>query len=198
MEIKQLISLIIFSVMMTYTPGPSNLLLMGTAMQSGFKKTIPMLLGVVFGFLLVAISVTSGLGKVFVLYPISLQIIKILGSIYLLYLSYKIFQSRNLEVKANNENKPSFKKGALIHPLSPKAWVMVATAYSQFINTQGNIFTQSFIIILALVVAGSSSNCLWMAAGSYLQRHLQNKKIVYWTFTLLSISLVVLIISMWF
>ncbi len=183
---------------MTYTPGPANILLMGTAIQSGLKKTIPMFLGIISGFLVVAVLIILGLGEIFKIYPIILEIIRVLGTFYLLYLAYKIYQSRNRNIKGKNTDNPTFLRGLLVHPLSPKAWMMLVSGYAQFINIEQSILAQSIIIIAVFIVSGASGNFIWMFTGSVLQQYLRNQRAVYWTYTILTVSLIILIISMWF
>lgn len=50
MEYHQLSALALFAFVSTFTPGPNNIMLMTSGANVGFKRTIPHMLGITFGF----------------------------------------------------------------------------------------------------------------------------------------------------
>ena len=91
----QLIPLIFFSIAAAFTPGPNNIIGSYSGFNFGIKKSIPLILGVTFGYTILITLAAGGLNIIFNTYPILKTIIKILGSIFLIYLAYKIsFQNK--------------------------------------------------------------------------------------------------------
>ena len=72
------------------TPGPNNLMLMASGANFGFVRSIPHMLGIGLGFVLMVVLVGIGLAQIFDSYPIAHTILKILSVIYMTYLAYKI------------------------------------------------------------------------------------------------------------
>jgi len=68
MSLELLTTLMIFALVSSITPGPNNLMLMNSGAAFGIKKTIPHLLGVVFGFILMVMLVGLGIMQIFELF----------------------------------------------------------------------------------------------------------------------------------
>ena len=85
-----LLPLMTFSFVGSVTPGPNNLMLTSSGVNYGFRRPMPHFFGVYFGFLFMLALVCLGLGRVFVAYPEIQEILRYVGSTYLLYLAYKI------------------------------------------------------------------------------------------------------------
>lgn len=99
MEYHQLGALALFAFVSTFTPGPNNIMLMTSGANVGFKRTIPHMLGITFGFGAMLILVGIGLMGLFHAYPLTHSILKVLSLSYLLYLTYKIATSDKTEAK---------------------------------------------------------------------------------------------------
>ena len=95
-----LTTLMIFMFVAAFTPGPNNLLSSYSGFNFGVKKTLPLIYGVTFGFPLLIIIINSGLIIFFKKFPATQEIIKILGSVFILYFAYKVALS-----KSNKEQK---------------------------------------------------------------------------------------------
>ena len=116
--------------------------------------------------------------------PILVSIIKVIGTAYICWLSWKIlflnFQSTGGE---QNEKAPNFLNGLLVHPLNPKGWAMVIAAYTQF-TSFGNTYTSSSWVLEVIIVAGtfffiqSISHSIWCWSGSLIFNFLRNKNVI--------------------
>ena len=91
----QLLTLILFGIATAFTPGPNNIMASHSGFNFGFRKTAPLMLGVIFGWTSLLISMEAGLIFIFLKFEILQSIIKILGSFFLVYLAYKIAFSQN-------------------------------------------------------------------------------------------------------
>ena len=85
-----LIAFVIFAVVMFFTPGPNNIMLLSSGLTYGFRRTVPHIAGVTFGFAFMVGAVGVGLGAVFIAYPVLQTILKYLGVAYLIYLAAMI------------------------------------------------------------------------------------------------------------
>ncbi len=81
---------LIFMVVMYFTPGPNNIMLLSSGLTYGFRRTIPHIVGIVLGFAFMVAAVGLGLGSVFLAYPILQTILKYAGAAYLIYLAAAI------------------------------------------------------------------------------------------------------------
>ena len=97
----EFLSMALFWIVAAYTPGPNNVVASYSGFNFGIKKTIPHIFGVTFGFTSVVFALTIGLVNVFKLFPIIQTILKYLGSLFLIYLAYKISFSKPSDEKNN-------------------------------------------------------------------------------------------------
>lgn len=196
MEWHNLGLLILFAASMTFSPGPANLTLLGTSVQLGVRNTLPLMAGVVTGFLANALAICIGLGGLFQQFPLMVTVIKVLGTLYILYLAWGLWKVRYADVGHGRATAPGFMKGLLVHPLNPKAWMMLITAYGQFVSPE-TVVNDSIQLIIVFCVCGFFANGLWMVMGSVIHSYLQIPKMRYGIFTALAVMLLGLAIALW-
>lgn len=65
-----ILPIFLFTYSMSITPGPNNIMVTASGANFGYKRTIPHLLGIWFGFTSLMILSALGLKQIFDLYPI--------------------------------------------------------------------------------------------------------------------------------
>jgi len=90
-----LLSLMLFCFVTSCTPGPNNILASYSSFNFGIKKTLPHMLGVALGYTSMITILDVGLIFPFKKYPIIQDVLKVLGSIFLIYFAYKISFSKS-------------------------------------------------------------------------------------------------------
>ncbi|WP_394174857.1 LysE family translocator [Thalassotalea litorea] len=197
-------ALALFCFVSSITPGPNNLMLMSSGATFGFRRTLPHMLGVGIGFVVMVILVGIGLMQLFDLFPVSYQILKVISVVYLLYLAYKIAHSSDPVKTSENQNdgtqQPTpitFLQAAAFQWVNPKAWTMALTAISVYAPSQ-----QFHSVLLVAVIFGAINlPCVssWTLLGQELQRVLTNQQRLQrfnWTMAaLLVLSLYPVVIS---
>ena len=101
----QLFPLILFGIATAFSPGPNNIMTSYTAFNFGFRKAIPTMLGVIIGWTLLIIILQLTSADIFQKYAFIQTTIKILGSIYLLYMAYKLSFQDKLKIKRLIQNQ---------------------------------------------------------------------------------------------
>lgn len=171
MNIEILTALATFAFVSSITPGPNNLMLMSSGANFGFKLTIPHMLGVSLGFVLMVCLVGAGLIQIFDIYPITYQVLKVFSIIYLVYLAFKIATSKPIEDQTLNNSKPfSFLQAAMFQWVNPKAWTMALTAISVYSPSKN----MESILLVGIVFGAINlpSVGVWTVLGQQLKRFL--------------------------
>ena len=171
MEYQQLIALITFALVSTVSPGPNNIMLMASGANVGFMRTIPHMLGIIFGFSLMVALVGLGLMGLFTAYPVVQQSLRIASMLYLLYLAVKIAKSKPMTNQVSDYKPMSFLSAASFQWVNPKAWTMALTAISVYAASAELQDILLVSLIFGLVNVPSVS--LWTTAGKQLQGILQ-------------------------
>ena len=109
-----------------------------TAFNFGFRKAIPTMLGVIIGWTLLIILLQLTSGAIFQKYAIIQTTIKILGSIYLLYMAYKLSFAGQTKDKKIDPKPVTFLNTFWFQFVNPKSIIVGLTSISLFIDTQNN------------------------------------------------------------
>lgn len=173
------LALIGFAAITAFTPGPNNTLLMASGMNFGFRRSMPMALGVCLGFPFMIACVGLGLGKIFDLLPWLYTVLKYAGAAYMLWMAWKIANSGPAG-EGDVEAKPlSFVSMALFQWINPKAWIMSVTALSAY-TLPSNYQLGVACVVAAFVVMGFSSTCTWALFGSALRDVMKDVRYYRW------------------
>lgn len=168
------LAIFLFALSASITPGPNNIMLMTSGMNFGIKNSIPHVLGVCIGFPVMVILIGLGFSIVFEQYPIVHQVIKIIGLLYLLYLSWLIANANPNTLEGEKSKPFSFLQAALFQWVNPKAWVMASGAISAFTTLGDDILWQVIIIASLFLLAATISTSSWLVFGKGIQRVLQS------------------------
>jgi len=173
----QLLPLILFGIATAFTPGPNNILSSYSGFNFGFKKTIPLMLGVILGWTTMLTVMASGLIIIFQKYIFLQSIIKILGTIFLIYLAYKIAFSSTRD--SENIKKPVlFFDTFLFQFINPKGVMVAMIAVSTFIDVQNNYFRDATIVIITYFFMAVFSVSSWCLLGKYLRKFATSKNFI--------------------
>ena len=63
-----------------------------------------------------------------------------------------------------------FRDGVILHPLNPKAWMMVIIAWGHFAPALGDFSVQLSVIIFCFAICQLIFHSLWCALGAYIGR----------------------------
>jgi threonine/homoserine/homoserine lactone efflux protein len=178
LQISLLWPLIVFSIVMSFTPGPNNLMLMTSGLNFGMKRTWPHLWGVVLGFTFLTFCIGLGLGGLFKAFPLLYTVLKYAGAAYMLYLAYAIASSDPAAKSGTARKRPlTFIEGAAFQWVNPKAWIAVIGAISAYDKIALYPFN-ALIVSAAFGLAGFFSCVAWAGFGTGLQPLLKNPKLV--------------------
>ncbi len=170
------LAIFLFGLSAGITPGPNNIMLMASGMNFGIKKSIPHILGVCIGFPIMVILIGLGFSAVFEQYPVLHEVIKVLGLVYLLFLSWLI-ASASPDKLENKKSKPfSFLQAALFQWVNPKAWVIATSSISAYTILADDIYWQVLIIAAIFFFAAVISSSTWLVFGRGIKKVLQSPK----------------------
>lgn len=193
-----LLSVLLFALVSTATPGPNNIMVMTSGMNFGVWRTVPHYLGICIGFPAMVLAISMGLGTVFEAVPVMHQVIKVLGISYLMYLAWRIATTET-ELKEDGSSRPlSFWQAAAFQWVNPKAWVMAVGALATFTTVSGRVVEQALWIAAAFMVVAIPSVGGWMLGGAGLRRLLEKpayRRWFNWTMGLLLVLSVIPMVS---
>jgi threonine/homoserine/homoserine lactone efflux protein len=162
MELTALLAMFSFSLAMSITPGPVNMMIISSGVNHGFKTTVPFISGATIGFTLLLILIGFGLMNIVNHFPFLLSFMEVLGASFIIYMGYKIATSRaDITVKNQEKKVPKFYEGFLLQWLNPKAWIACVSGVSMFVSS--NTAFLAFVLIYFTVCYASLS--FWGVLG---------------------------------
>jgi len=173
----EFLSMALFWIVAAYTPGPNNVIASYSGFNFGIKKTLPHIFGVTFGFTSLIFLLTIGLVNIFKIYPIIQISLKYLGSIFLIYLAYKICFSKINEEK-KNENPVTFFETFIFQFLNPKGVLIGIIIVSTYVEYGNNYMNYAIQVILFAFLVSLSSITFWTFVGKYLRKFATNEKFI--------------------
>ena len=173
----ELLSISLFWFVAAYTPGPNNVVASYSGFNFGVKKTIPHILGVALGFTSLVLLLTIGLINVFKLFPIIQIIIRYLGTIFLIYLAYKIASSTSSD-EIKKENPVKFIETFLFQYLNPKGVMVAIIVVSTYVELGENYLNHATQVVALAFLFSSTSITLWTFIGKFLRKFATNDKFI--------------------
>ena len=174
MELGILVSLIGFAFATSATPGPNTLMLLASGVNYGFRRTVPHMLGIGFGFLALLLCVGFGLGALLQQMPTLFLALKIAGGTYLLYLAWRIAVSRSISEDGNAGARPlNFLEAAAFQWVNPKAWAIAVVAMATYTNAANAVFSTVLVGVVFFLVNLPSAS-IWTMFGSLLREWLSH------------------------
>lgn len=170
-------SFIIYCFIVTFTPGPTNIVILSTVHNYGPKKAMEYTYGatIAFGLLL---GVSAMLNTVLItVIPKILIGMQIIGSLYMLYLAYQIYKMDSSEPTDNKTG--TFISGFLMQFLNPKVVLFTLTVIPSFVLPYYSDTPAVTINVIVITIIGFLAFTTWVLFGAIFKQFLQkHEKVV--------------------
>lgn len=170
-------SFLIYCIIVTATPGPTNIVILSTVNNFGTKKAMEYTYGATIAFgLLLVISATLNTVLIAVM-PKILYIMQIIGCLYILYLAYQIYKMDTS--KATAKQTATFMSGFLMQFVNPKVVLFTMTVIPGFVMPYYTEMSMITIFVICITVIGFLAFTTWILFGTIFKEFLQkNQKAV--------------------
>lgn len=188
-----LLPLLAFGASQIGTPGPANMVLLATGARFGLRRALPFVAGVALGKQFIIWPLGLGLLAIQGEYPLVFTVLKVASVAYILYLAYRVAGMR-LSVGAAEGPPPGFGAGLIVHPLNPKAWAMITTAFTTFVNTNTPPLQATAIVAICFLGLQAVLHPIWTYAGQRIATLLAGRpgeRYLMWTLAALTVASVV-------
>ena len=149
MDFQTLYAFVISSLVLTISPGPDIIYVLSQSIIKGKKSAIMVSLGLTSGLLIHTFFVSIGLSLIIIENKEYLFFLKTLSVMYFLYLIFKVYVNRNIDLnfEKKNTNRNEFYKGLVMNLLNPKVGLFFIALFPGFLfHDQLSDQTQFFIL----------------------------------------------------
>ncbi len=169
-----IMSMAAFALATSITPGPVNVVALGSGARFGFAASQKHVAGAALGFTLLLVLIGLGLHEVLVRWPILTQGIQWGGVVFLLYMAYKLTMDDGRLDAQDAAVAPSMLYGAIMQWLNPKAWLACVAGMGLF-AADGDAVRVWQLAAVYLVICYLSVAC-WSYMGTFFRRYLSNAR----------------------
>lgn len=181
MNYDLLISFVLATSILAFSPGPDNIYVLMQSITNGQKYGLATVGGLITGCLVHTTLVAFGVSAILKENENLFFAIKLLGAIYLLYLAFKAFRSDS-KVALSSENVPKkglmqlFKQGFIMNVLNPKVSIFFLAFFPGFLFSD-TLSTLTQFYVLGLLFMATSFVIFSMIAilagfiSEYIKQH---------------------------
>ncbi|WP_268912920.1 LysE family transporter [Lentilactobacillus sp. SPB1-3] len=159
-----MLAFVIFTITMSITPGPNTIMAMASGQTIGFKKSLNLNWGMATGMF-----VTGAFAAIFSSWlqntPLVIEIMKLIGCLYLLYLAYHTAISVPDDT---NNGSSTFNTGFLLQLSNIKLYLYFITGLGAF--SLSGLLNQIPLRLLLMVAIGSAGTFLWTVGGQLINK----------------------------
>lgn len=169
MTIETLLTLTLLAASAAFTPGPNNALVAASGANFGYRRSLPHVLGIAFGFPLLIFIVGFFLAELFRHSETLREALRWGGAALLLWLAWKVARTGGLGGSEGRPRPFSFVEAAAFQWVNPKAWAMAIAITAQFVQPSAPLYS-ALIVAAVFVAVGYASASTWALAGSSIRR----------------------------
>lgn len=176
-SVTWLASVALFSVAMSGTPGPNNVMLTASGARYGYARTLPHIVGILGGCVALFVAIALGLGAVFERYPSVQWALRLAGSAYLLYLAWRIATAAPPNLDTNGDARPlNVWQAAAFQFANPKAWIMGLTLTASFLPDTGPLLFNALALAILMEIVAFPCVSFWALFGRTLGTRLRSAR----------------------
>ena len=162
--VLSLFHFLLFAFSQVATPGPANMIMLATGAKYGFRKALPFVFGVILGKQIIIWPIGFGLLLLNKDYPYIFIFFKYISAGYILWLAWRIANMR-ISTKTSNKTAPNFFSGLIVHPINPKAWALITTGFTNFVDPISPVFYSTATVAVCLFGVQVVCHPIWTLFG---------------------------------
>jgi cysteine/O-acetylserine efflux protein len=194
-----LIPLISFVIVTTFTPGPNNISSASMGVIYGYRKAFNYLVGIASGFFIVMIACAYLSSALLTVIPLAERYLRWIGACYILWLAIGILRSSYFFSESDQVAK-AFTKGFMLQLFNPKVAVYGLTLYSTFFAPISSRLDYLSLSALVFAFTAFIATSTWALFGAAIKKKLKNnsfKKIVNISLSILLIYTAIELLGVW-
>lgn len=202
---NELLTLAIFIVISSITPGPNNLMLLHGSLHRGFRACYGHLLGISTGLIVMAFFSYWGMAALVIQQPTLILLLKTTGTFYLLWLGWVMWREgiipEHMTLAPNQHSgwtlPLNFWQAAIFQWANPKAWLMVVMMPSLALLVGNSPLVDNAPLYPLIFILNLACISLWAAGGNALRRLLHHKKTMQTLHTVIVLATLYCAVTIW-
>ncbi len=165
-------ALLVLSTAASFTPGPNTTLSTALAANRGMRSALKFVLAVPIGWGLLLSLCMAGMGNLVLALPALRWVIMVSGTLYLLWMAYRLWGTREMATASTDRLNISFVQGVSLQFLNIKAWMLALSLVAGWVAGKEDAMARSMLLLPIMMAFGLISNLTYAAVGSLLRQWL--------------------------
>lgn len=194
------LSLLVFAVAMTFSPGSNNVLLASSGVQLGMRRSVTLGIGIATGVVVLLSISALGLGTLIHERPSTRIAMLTAGSAYLIWLGWRVAHAGAPDLSNHQVGRGKtrgFMAGFINTMLNPKGWTMALSAAAGYTALAPSAPRLALVLSLTFVVIFVPNWVLWTGGGQIIGKSVTDERRWQTVNRVLGLLVVVSIIPMW-
>lgn len=168
------LALLLFLLPLAYSPGPGNMFFAAIGGRFGLRASVPATTGYHLATFVVTAAVGLGFSGIARLSPVLFDALRYAGAAYVLWLALGFLRAGAIMAKVEAKAATAL-DGAVLLVLNPKAYVIIALMFSQFLPaSDGSAPARVLWITTVFTLNNLVAFTLWTLAGDMMLRQFRS------------------------
>lgn len=181
----------VFVLAATLSPGGATTLATASGMNFGYRRSLPLIVGISLGLACMAAAGSAGVESIFVAVPALRSAVKVGGTLYLLWLAFQLARTGAPKATGPAAEPTGIAGGAWLVLYNPKGWAMTTGAAASFSPVATDPAEVAVILGIVFGCFAWLSLSVWCLGGQMLRRALTRN----WQWRALNLLLALLLVA---
>lgn len=180
MILELLPALILFSLAACLTPGPNTILLTLSGTHFGMVNTLPHILGIRFGMIVMHVGMLFGLAELFTVVPYLYTMLQIFSALYIAYLAFKVIKAQPKSAVSAPFKPMSFTQGMLFQLINPKSYAVLIILSTAMTLSDELYWYSALTGLVVFNLISSLGNLFWVVLGKQMRKYISDPNTFKW------------------
>ncbi len=164
-------SFVIYCIIVTFTPGPTNIAILSIAHHFRMKETFHYIWGATVAFFMLLVASVLLNSVLAAIMPKIIVVMQITGCLYMLYLAYQVYKMKMVGETAKQAT--TFLSGYLMQFVNPKTWLFTMTVIPSYVMPYEKSSFAIWIFVFVIEMIAFFAFVTWALFGTVFKRFLQ-------------------------
>ncbi len=169
MNLSEFSALLAFATAMSFTPGPNTLLASALAANGGLGHAMRFVVAVPFGWSVLLLLCSLGLGAVVTAHPALRGTLVALGVGAMLWMAWQLARRGSMATIPGSRLRVTFWQGVGLQFINLKAWLMALVISATWVAVDGELGLRLLQVAPVIMAYAFASNFCYALAGSMLR-----------------------------
>ncbi|MBH3451383.1 LysE family translocator [Pseudomonas putida] len=166
---QSLLPFILFALVASISPGPTNLLILVHGARAGLRASLVPIVAACGAAAAIVLMVGLGLGELLLRHPLAQQLMSWAGVLWLSWLAWKMLRSAATPLQAATAQGLSAFSAASLQVVNPKVWLMAVAVVGVFAAPSLPVWQLALVFLLIALPCMAAWAVLGVGSARWLQ-----------------------------